>query len=158
MSFKSALVSVLAIIVVAPAVVSQQRFPSEEEREKIRVRVGMTKEQQAQVEAIFTEERKLETESRKKTGELYKQLQQNLDVYDNDKVAAANLRKEICRLYRERIMIHANAQEKLRKVLTKEQFDKMTEMAHEWQNKWRERRGNFGPGRPGGPPNPGTNP
>jgi Spy/CpxP family protein refolding chaperone len=157
MTFRSVLISMFVVLAIAPAVVSQGRFPSEEEREKIRVRVGMTKDQQAQVEAIFNEERKLEGESRKKTGELYQQLQQNYDVYDNDKPAAAALRKEICKLYHDRIMIHANAQEKLRKVLTKDQFDKMTDMAREWHKKWMEQRGNRGPGRPGPGSGPGPN-
>ncbi len=154
--FKSLILTVLAFVVIAPAVVSQGRFPSEEDREKIRIRVGMTKEQQAQVEAIFNEERRLEGESRKKMGELYKQLSQNYDVYDNDKAAAASLRKDICKQYHERIMIHANAQERLRKVLTKDQFDRMTEMAREWHKKWMEQRGSRRPGPPG--PGPGAGP
>ena len=156
--FKSVSLTVIAFIVIAPAVISQGRFPSEEDREKIRIRVGMTKDQQAQVEAIFNEERRLEGESRKKMGELYKQLSQNYDVYDNDKAAASALRKDICKQYHERIMIHANAQEKLRKVLTKDQFDKMTQMANEMRQKWMEQRGNRGPGRPWGPSGPGPNP
>ena len=162
MSLKSLSVAAVMVLAVTLGAYSQGRFPSEEDKEKIRIRVGMTKDQQAQVEAVFNEERKLQEDSRKKMGELYKQLQQYYDIYDYDKNAAQGLRKDICRLYRERIMIHANAQEKLRKILSKEQFDKMTEMAREMHEKWRKemesRGGQRGFGRPGNPPGPGPNP
>ncbi len=143
--------------------------PSPEEREKIRVAVGMTKDQQNQVEAIYHDGWKREEDLRKKSGELGKQLKLIYDTYNYDKSQAAGIRKEMCALYHQRMAIHAETQDKIRKVLTKEQFDKLTEQANLMfeanMKKWRERgRGFGGPGGfggngpgPGRPPGTGPN-
>ena len=143
--------------------------PSPEERERMRVAVGMTKDQQNQVEAIYQDGRKREEELRKKSGELSKQLKVLYDSYSFDRAQASTLRKDMCDLFKQRMAIHAETQDKVRKVLTKEQFDKLTTLAREMFDKrmqeWRQKGREFGgPGGFGGhgpgfgrPPGPRPN-
>jgi len=137
--------------------------PTPEERERIRVTVGMTKDQQNQIEAIYADGRKQEDESRKKSGEVGKQLRVLYDSYNYDRKQASALRKEMCGFYHQRMAIHADTQERVRKVLTKDQFDKLTELDkaqfEKWRKDWEQKRGSFG-GPPRGfgrPPGSGPN-
>lgn len=128
--------------------------PSPEEKEKIRLAVGMSKDQQNQIEAIYAEGHRLEGESRKKSGELMKQLRKLTDSYSYDRKQAEAIRRELCDNYRQRLQIHADIQDKVRKVLNREQFDKLTELANarfeQMRKDWQQRRGPGGPGGPGG--------
>lgn len=115
-----------------------QREPSEDEKEKARQRIGITREQQREVEVIFADARRNEGEVHVKQRELYRQLYELYDTYDFDRERAKKLRWDIGIYNRKRMLLHAETQEKLRRVLTREQFDRMTQYAKEKREQWRK--------------------
>jgi Spy/CpxP family protein refolding chaperone len=117
-----------------------QRGPSEEERERIRLRIGITKEQQAQIEQLYTETDQKRREVGIRMRELYHQLFTLYDNYDFDRNLARAIRRELTELHRRTLWIHAENEEKLRKILTKEQFDKLRTLMKEKLEEWRSRR------------------
>ena len=125
-----------------------QREPSDEEKERTRIKIGITREQQIQIEAIFADARRQEGEVHNKSRELYAQLFSLYDIYEFDREQAKKLRREISKQNYKRMMIHAETQEKLRKVLSREQFDRMTQHGREMREKWRKEHPRRGP--PGG--------
>ncbi len=148
MKYRSLALAALPLALVLGQALAQHG-PSEEEKERIRVRIGITREQNSQIEAIYAEDRRQDMELRGRMGELYRQLD---TVYD-DRSQASIVRKQICGLYRQRIAIHADTQEKLRRVLNRDQFARLTAMVHEWRDRFRkDHQWGGGPGRgPGGP-------
>lgn len=136
------------LLVLAPILLAQ-RPPSEDEKEKMRVRMQITKEQQAQIEAVFTDEQKQERDIRTRERELWHQLYILYGQFDFDRNQALAIRKELGSLFRKRIMLHAETQEKLRKILTREQFDRMMAAMKEQREKWMKEHPRPGPG--GGP-------
>ena len=144
----------LVILFVPTAAAFSQRGPSEEERARIRARTGISQEQQNQIEAIYRDQRRQEDEIRRKTFEVYKQLGEVYDKYDFDRNQAASFRKEIGRLHRQRLHVHAETQDKLRRVMTREQFEKLNQLVKEqmesMRKAWEKRGDRRGPPRPPG--------
>ncbi len=138
-----ALIGLLAFSMTGGALA--QREPSDEEKERNRVRIGITREQQKELEAAFADARKQEFEIHAKTRELYRQLFEIYDNYDFERDQAKSVRVEIGKLNRKRMLIHAETQEKLRRILTREQFDRMTQLTREKQEKWRKEHPRRGP-------------
>jgi Spy/CpxP family protein refolding chaperone len=114
-----------------------QRGPSEEEKERIRLRIGITKEQQQQIEALYMETERQKGEVFAKMRELYTQLESLYDVYDFDRNQARSLRREITRQHVQIMMIHVDNEEKLRRILTREQFEKLRAVMREAREKMR---------------------
>ena len=127
-----------------------QRPGTEEEKEKARVRIGMTKEQQAQIEALYagTDQQMRDIGGRMR--DLYRQLRTLYDSYDFDRRQAGDIRKEIADLHRKILHLHYDNEEKLRRILNREQFQRLRELMKE---EWRNHRRDFdrGRGRPGAP-------
>ena len=122
-----------------------QREPSEDEKERTRIRIGITREQQKELEAALADARRQETEIHTKTRELYGQLFAQYDIYDFSRDDAKKIRREIGKLHHRRMLIHAETQEKLRRILTREQFDRMTQLTREKYEKWRKDHPRRGP-------------
>jgi len=141
-----------------------QRPPTEEERERVRVRIGMTREQQEQIEKLWMEtDRKLK-EIAQKMGDLRRQLFELYDTYDYDRAKAAAIRKQIAALYAQRMAAFADNQEKLRRILNRDQFERLRALIHEDFEKrrqaWQGKRGfpPHGPGAGAPPHGPGEHP
>ncbi len=127
--------------------------PTEEEKAQIRARIGISVEQQQQIEAIYKNDFQQERELRTRMHNLYQQLSALYDNFDFDRKQAAALRRQIFQLYKQRLALHAGTQEKLRHVLSREQFDRLTAMTHEIRERMRAMhpwpgRGPHGPSRP----------
>ena len=122
-----------------------QREPSDEEKERTRQKIGITREQQKELEAALAEARRQEGEIHAKSRELYGQLFAQYDIYDFSREDAKKIRREIGKLHHRRMLIHAETQEKLRRILTREQFDRMTQLTREKFEKWRKDHPRRGP-------------
>ena len=120
----------MASLAAGPAL-RAQRPQSEEEKEKVRLRIGMTREQQAQIEALWAETDRQAKELGEKQSEYRKQLDSLYDQFDYDRTAASGLRREITILYRKRLLLFADNQERLRKILSKDQFERLCTMVRE---------------------------
>lgn len=130
----------------------QGRGPTEEEKEKFRLRLGITRDQQTQIEALH----KSMDDTRSSYIDLSRQLYTLYKTFDFDRSQAASLRSRINKLHKSMADIQAANEEKLRRILTRDQFDRMQAIIKEDRDKRRrefdERRK-----RDGGPsrPNPG---
>ncbi|MGC8668163.1 MAG: Spy/CpxP family protein refolding chaperone [Chthonomonadales bacterium] len=145
----------LVMLIALAARGQAQRPPSEEERERVRIRIGMTREQQDQIEKLWMEtDRKLK-EIAQKMSDLRRQLFELYDTYDYDRVKAAALRRQIAALYAQRMAAFAENQEKLRRILNRDQFERLRALIHEDFEKrrqsWQGKRG-YPPHGPSGPP------
>lgn len=116
----------------------------EEEKERRRLRIGITKEQEAQLDALWNEHGPKRKEVIEKMRDALKKLGEVYDNYEFDREQARALRREIVGLHARTMLLHLEAEEKIRKILTKEQFDKMRALMKE---EWRQRM----PSRPHGP-------
>lgn len=152
-------ISILLLLMLAAAAGRSyaQRPPTEEERERVRIRIGMTREQQEQIEKLWMEtDRKLK-EIAQKMSDLRRQLFELYDTYDYDRAKAASLRRQITALYAQRMAAFAENQEKLRRILNRDQFERLRALIHEDFEKrrqaWQGKRG-FPPHGPGGGPPP----
>lgn len=127
-----------------------QRPIPDDDKEKTRLRIGITKEQQDQIEAIYAETDRNRREIGKKLRDSFHQLMTSCyDNYDYDRNQAMALRKEIMRAHRRLLDIHADNEEKLRHILNKEQFDKLRALMKE---RWERQRREFERNRPKPPP------
>ena len=127
--------------------------PTDEEKEKNRIRIGISKEQQAKLEALFKETGDQMQEVFKKQGEKRKELSDVYKEYKYDKAKAASLQEELLLIRRQVAEISKKNEDKLRQILKKDQFDRfqlVLQEAHDARNKERGDRG----GRPGGGPPP----
>ena len=126
--------------------------PTEEEKERNRIRIGISKEQQAEIDRVFHDSDQQMQEIRRKFGDLSKQLYTLYDSYDFDRGQANAIRRDLLRLHKRMADIHADNEEKLRRIMTREQFDRMRAIVRETmeqhRKEWEERRRNGGPTRP----------
>jgi Spy/CpxP family protein refolding chaperone len=128
-------------------------FDSPEEKERVRLRIGITKEQQAQIEAAHQELDQKRRELGARLWEQYRKLGAVYTAYDFDRQQAKAIRREIFSLHRQILDLHAENEERLRKILSKEQFERfqavMKETFERLRNDRASRRGGpSGPGRP----------
>ncbi len=124
----------------------------EEEKEKARIRIGMTKEQQAQIEAIYAESEKKRQEAMRELGQKHQQLRAVYDSYEIDKTQERALLRDIVAVHWRLLRIHSEDEAKIRRILTKEQHEKlralMKEAMDQARSRWR--RGSKPPASPGG--------
>jgi Spy/CpxP family protein refolding chaperone len=126
--------------------------PSEEEKEKARIRIGMTKEQQAQIEAVYVESGKKREEAMRELAEKHRQLSAVYDSYEIDKAQERALLRDIVSIHWRLLRIHSEDEAKIRRILTKEQHEKLRALMKETME--RMRKSWRGPGR-GAPPGEG---
>ena len=124
----------------------------EEDKEKARVRIGMTKEQQAQIEAIYTESEKKRQDAMRELGEKHRQLRALYDSYEIDKAQERALLRDIVAVHWRLLRIHSEDEAKIRRILTKEQHEKLRALMKEAMEKAmsRWRTGPPPPSPPGG--------
>src|SRR5207248_1313738 len=106
-----------------------QHGPTEEEKARIRERIGITRQQQQQIEQMFESSGKQMKELRDRYRDLTRKL--NDEVYahfDFDRNEAKSLRKEIMSLHWKMGQIHDNNELQLRNILSRDQFEKMKAM------------------------------
>lgn len=116
----------------------QPKGPTDAEKEASRIRIGMTKEQQAQIEAVYTDSERQEREIRTRMHDLYHQLYTSYQSYDFDRRQSAGYQKEILDLYKRRMAIHAATQEHIRRILDRGQFDRLNQCIKEHFDKMRK--------------------
>lgn len=121
--------------------------PSEEDKEKARIRIGMTKEQQAQIEAVYAESEKKRREAMQELGEKHRQLQVLYDAYEIDKAQERAILRDIVSIHWRLLRIHSEDEAKIRRILTKEQHEKLRAMIKEAMEEARA-RWRSGPPRP----------
>ena len=124
-----------------------------EMKEKFRQRIGITEKQQGQLDKLFEE-------SFSKRHELNQQLRQLLEsrdkvyeVYEFDRKQESSVRRDIQNVYTQLLNLHRDTEEKIRKVLNQEQFDKLRELQKEMRKKWQSDK-QHGHGRDRGPISP----
>jgi len=124
--------------------------PSDAEKERARLRIGITKEQQQQLESILEETGKQTRAVYDQLREKHKQLQALYDEYEIDRAKERTVIREIARLRLRLLQIHSEHETKVRQVLNKEQHARlralMKEAMESAQRRWRER---FPPPPPG---------
>jgi|DewCreStandDraft_4_1066084.scaffolds.fasta_scaffold147961_1 Spy/CpxP family protein refolding chaperone len=144
------LTSTYAVLIGAPQ--GPSKAAQDEEKERRRLRIGITKEQEAQLDALWTEQGPKRREIMEKMRDALKRLGELYDSYDFDREQARAIRREIVGLHARTMMLHLEAEEKIRKILTKEQFDKMRAlMKEEWSKRMPPRPHGSRGGGPGGP-------
>lgn len=119
--------------------------PTEEERERSRVKLGITRDQQNQIEALYDDYNRQMRDIMGKLREAYKALHTLYEAYDYDKEQARRLRREIVVQRRRTVELHATTEDKLRTILNKEQFERMRRMMREERERMMRR------GRPAPP-------
>ena len=90
------------------------RPPTQEDKEKARLRIGITKEQQVQIEAIFTDTDKQMREIMGKLRDLSQQLYGELDNYDYDRNRVRSLQKNIMQQSWRMMRLRSDNEEKFR--------------------------------------------
>ena len=101
------------------------------DRENARQRLGITKEQQEQIEALWAQMDQARRESMEKLGALYMELGRAYDSFDVDEEQVRRIRRQILQLHREGLERFAQSEDRLRKILTREQFGKLRTMMRE---------------------------
>lgn len=123
--------------------------PSEADKEKARIRIGITKEQQRQLEAILEETGKQSRAVFEQIREKHRQLHDLYDSYEIDRQREKTLMREITRLRMSLLKIQSEHETKVRQVLTKEQHERLRALMKEAMEEARKRWGNRPPPPPG---------
>ena len=127
-----------------------QKGPSDEEKEKNRIRIGLSKDQQAKLETLFKETGEQLQEVFKKQGEKRKELAEVYKDYKYDKSKAAAMQEELMQLRKQMADISRRNEDRLRQIMKKDQFDRFQTLMQEKREQRQKERGDHG--RTGGPP------
>lgn len=117
---------------------------SPEEREKFRIRVGMTPQQQEQLETLFKDVHKRRSDLFNRMRELFEEREKVTDDYEFDRKREKAIRNELGQINAQLLNLHTETEEKIRKILNKEQFDKLRAIRKEQKEKWMKERGTRG--------------
>ena len=109
----------------------------DDDRERARRRIGITRDQQRRIEAVYEDADEEKREIRRRLDDLYRDLDGAYDYYDFDRGRARNIIDQIAGLQRRILQIHADNEEKLRRILSREQFGRLRA---ELRRKNRDRR------------------
>lgn len=112
-------------------------FPTPEQRERYRQKLGITVQQQEQLDALYAEADKKRKELWDKMREMNTQHWEMLETFDYDKTKERIHRYEMSKLYRSILFHHTDTEDKIRKLLTKEQFERLVAMRKEMASKWK---------------------
>lgn len=99
--------------------------PTPEEREAARIRIGITTQQQAQIEQVFADSGKQRHAVGDQLRTLYDQYRELYDSYTIDHSREAKLRQAIAQAHGQMLRIQGNTETKLRDILNREQFDRL---------------------------------
>ena len=126
-----------------PPTVRRRRpsWPNPAQREEARVRIGLTVAQSKKIEQLYQETARQRQVIVKQTRELYHQLRALYDKYDFDHHRAALLRKKILALHQRRLELFSKNEERLRKIMNRQQFDRMRAMIRQMWRKSDRRHG-----------------
>jgi Spy/CpxP family protein refolding chaperone len=114
--------------------------PTPEEREKFRQKLGITVQQQEQMDILFMESNKQRRALSERLRDLFNQRQIITDVYDFDRSRESAVRKEIGQINNQLLKIHSDSEEKLRRILNREQFERLVALRKEMMRARREGR------------------
>lgn len=112
------------------------RHLTPQEREAARQRIGITLEQQSRIEAVYTQTDQRRRALRQQLRDLYHQLHDLYSNYHFDRNRSAALRQQIVDLHAQQLKLHEENEEKLRRILTPDQFERL----HAEMNAARQRR------------------
>jgi periplasmic protein CpxP/Spy len=101
------------------------------DKEEHRRRIGLTVQQQEKVDALFKEMGQRRQPISTRMRDLYRQRHELLTVYNFDRRRERELRAEIMQLHGKMLQLHTDTDEKLRRIMTQEQFEKMQQMIRE---------------------------
>jgi Spy/CpxP family protein refolding chaperone len=128
----------------------QQRGPSDEEKEKSRLRLGITVDQQNRIEALFKATGQQMHDLYTKLHEKRNELRTNVyGQYSFDVRQAKAAQNEILAINKLILEVQADTELKMRKILNRQQFERLQQMLKE---KSEQRRQERGPREPGGRP------
>jgi hypothetical protein len=103
---------------------------------------------------LFADSQKQRQALNARLRDLFDQRHAVCDVYDFDRGREHALRKEISHVYNQILKIHLDTEEKLRRILNREQFERLRALRQEAMRAYENRRksGFRGKGRPDGAP------
>lgn len=126
------------------------RVLSEEDKERTRIRLGITKEQQAKIEALHADMSEKRRDIGSKMRDLYRKLSDLYDSYDYDRDEARKTRREIGVTQLRMLALQGENEDSLRRILNREQFQRLRDMIKEQFEKMRSSMRQR-PGADGGP-------
>jgi Spy/CpxP family protein refolding chaperone len=112
---------------------------SPEEREKIRVRLGISEKQQNQLEQSFFETMDKRGELGKRLRQLFEAREKLYETYEIDRAKERSIRNEIANIQNQFLVLHLESEEKVRRILNREQFARFQEWREEHKGQWRDR-------------------
>lgn len=98
---------------------------SERDREKARQQIGISVQQQEQLTRLYAEADKKEKAIGKELHDLYRQQRALYSAYSIDHGQERELRKKIEQMHSQLLQLHADTEDGLRKLLTREQFERL---------------------------------
>lgn len=110
--------------------------PTPEMKEQFRQRIGINEQQQEQMDAIFKETFQKRRDLGKKLGELFEARQKVCDVYELDKNQLRKVNAEIQKVQGQILALHVETEEKMRRLLNKDQFARLILFRAEGRKKW----------------------
>ncbi len=122
---------------------------SPEQKNALRLKIGLSVQQQAQIDAVFEEMGRQRKPISDKLRDLHKQRHELLTSYTIDRSKEKSLRAEITSLYGKLLQMHTESEEKIRRIMTREQYERLQQMMREKmaQDGGRSRRGGDWNGR-----------
>lgn len=119
---------------------------SQADKDKFRQRIGLSVQQQTQMDAVFEEMGRERRPLGEKLRELHKQRHDLLSAYTMDRSKEKSLRAEITALYGRMLQLHTESEEKMRRIMNREQFERLQQMMREKKSEDgnRSRRGKDG--------------
>jgi uncharacterized protein with von Willebrand factor type A (vWA) domain len=118
-------------------------------KEEFRQKIGMTEQQQEQMDKMFKETFQKRRDLGKKMRQQFEARQKVGNVYELDRAQLRQINNEIQRVNAQILALHVEAEEKIRRILNKDQFNKMIAFREEGMKKWqageRQRRGGGAP-------------
>ena len=121
---------------------AQNRYDGGRDKEKARQQIGITTAQQDAIEALFADVEKQEKPIHSRLHALYHDLQTLYDSYEFDAKQARSLRDEIGTQQKSLLTLYASKEERLRRILTRAQFERLRAQMKESRDQSRHERRN----------------
>ncbi|HSV75110.1 MAG TPA: Spy/CpxP family protein refolding chaperone [Chthonomonadales bacterium] len=109
-------------------------------RESARQRLGITREQQEQIEALWAQMDQARRENMQRLGALYMELGKAYDAFEVDDAQIRRIRRQILQTHKEGLERFSQSEDRLRSILTREQFGKLKTMMRDMWQRMPERR------------------
>lgn len=133
----------LAALCAAPLPLpAQNRYEGGRDKEKARQQIGITASQQDAIEGLFADVEKQEKPIHARLHSLYHDLQRLYDSYEFDAKQARSLRDEIGTQQKNLLTLYASKEERLRRILTRVQFERLRAQMKERREQSRHERHN----------------